>query len=73
VPSVGLRSQIGQFFAKFLQTGLAGRVGFLGQRRLLDFEPGDPSGDLIQLRWHRVDFGAQPRARFVHQIDRLVG
>ena len=32
VPGVGVGAQIGQFFAKFLQPRLAGRIGLLGQR-----------------------------------------
>jgi hypothetical protein len=51
----------------------AGRVGLLGQGRLLDLQPGHPPGELVQLGRHGVDLGAQPRPGLVDQVDGLVG
>ena len=70
---VGLGAQVGQLPPQLLQAGLAGRVGLLGQRRLLDLQPRHPAGQLVQLGRHRVDLGAQPGAGLVHQVDGLVG
>src|SRR5437762_1159754 len=39
----------------------------------LDLELHDLAVDLVQLLGLRVDLGAQPRRRLVHQVDRLVG
>ena len=70
---VGLGAQVGQLLAQLLQPGLAGRVVLLGQRRLLDLQPGHPPGQLVELGRHRVDLGAQHRAGLVDEVDRLVG
>jgi len=54
------------------QPRLAGRVGLLGQRGLLDLQPHHPAGQLVQLGRHRVDLGAQHRTGLVDEVDRLV-
>src|SRR5262249_49782586 len=38
----------------------------------LDLELADLPRQLVELDWHRVDLHAQPRRRFVDQVDRLV-
>lgn len=48
VPGVGLGPQTGQFPAQLRQSVHTGRVGLLGERRLLDLQPGDPPGQLVQ-------------------------
>ena len=70
---VGLGPQVGKLLAQLLQALLAGLVLLLGQRRLLDLETGHAPGQLVELGRHRVDLGAQHRAGFVDEIDRLVG
>ena len=72
VLGVGLGAQVGQLAAQLVEAGLAGRVGLLGQRGLLDLQPGHPPGELVEFGGHRVDLGAQPGARLVDQVDRLV-
>ncbi len=66
-------AQVGQLPAQLVEAGDAGGVGLLGQCRLLDLQPHDPAGQLVQLGRHRVDLGTQPRAGLVNQVDRLVG
>ena len=69
---VGLGAQVGQLPAQLGQPGLAGRVVLLGQRGLLDLQPHDPAGELVELGRHRVDLGPEHRAGLVDQVDRLV-
>jgi len=62
VPGVGFCPQVCQLPAQLFQArALLAGIGFLGQRDLLNLEPGDPPGDLVQFGRQRVDFGAQPR------------
>ena len=70
---VGLAPEVGQLPAQLLQPGPAGRVGLLGQGRVLDLQPRHPAGQLVQLGRHGVDLGAQPGAGLVDQVDGLVG
>ena len=70
---VGLRAQVGELLAQRLEPLLARLVLLLLERRLLDLELHDPPGDLVELLRHRVDLGADHRARLVDQVDRLVG
>ena len=48
-------------------------VLLLLERGLLDLELHHAAGDLVELLGHRVDLGADHRARLVDQVDRLVG
>ena len=57
----------------FLEALARGFVLFLAQRGLLDFQLQDLAFQLVDFRRHRVQFHAQARGGFVHQIDRLVG
>ena len=70
---VGLGLEVGQLLAQLLEATLAGRIRLLGQCGLLDLQAGDPAGELVELRGHRVDLGAQHRAGLVDQVDGLVG
>ena len=67
-----LGAQIGKLLAQLFQALLAGLVLLFGQRRLLDLETSHPSCQLVELGRHRVDLGAQHRAGFIDEIDRLV-
>ena len=53
---------------------LLGRASvLLGERGLFDLEPHDTPGELVELGRHRVDLGAEHRARLVDEVDGLVG
>jgi hypothetical protein len=69
---IGLGAQVGELLAQLVEPGNRCRVVLLLERRLLDLQPHDLAGDLVELRRHRVDLGAQPRARLVDEVDRLV-
>ena len=47
-------------------------VGFFGERLALDFQLRDAPLDLVDFNRHAVDFDAQPRRGFIHQIDGFV-
>ena len=61
-----------QLFLELLQTPAARAVVFLAQRFAFDLELHHAARDLVELLGHRIDLGAQRRARFVDEIDRLV-
>ena len=65
--------QIGHLFFDLLQPVLGSGIGFLLQRLALDFELHDAAQDLVQIRRHGIDLGAQLGGRFVHQIDGFIG
>jgi hypothetical protein len=69
---VGFRLEIRQLLFEFRQPLFRRLVFLLLQRLALDFELHDAPPRLVQFRRHGVDLRAQPRARFVHQIDRLI-
>ncbi|SPE30427.1 conserved hypothetical protein [Candidatus Sulfopaludibacter sp. SbA6] len=69
---VGLGLEIRQFFLQLGQPLFGSRILFLAQGLALDFELHDAPPRLIQLRGHGIDLRAQPRGRFIHQVDRLV-
>jgi hypothetical protein len=48
-------------------------VRFFSQRLALDLELHDAPFDFVELRGHGVDLHAQPRRRFVDEVNRLVG
>src|SRR3954447_16957485 len=70
---VGLCAQVGELLAQCLEALAAGRVGLLPERGLLDLELHHAARDLVELRGHRVDLGADHGARLVDEVDRLVG
>ena len=70
---VTLGPQVGQMAAQRLEPVLAGRVGLLLERGLLDLQLHHPARDLVELLRHRVDLGADHGAGLVDQVDRLVG
>ena len=59
-------------FSSFASRSLRRRVLLLLQRLALDLQLHDAAVDLVQLRRHRVDLGAQLGRRLVHQVDGLV-
>ncbi len=65
--------EIGELLFELLQPILRRLVLLLAQRLALDLELHDAALDLVELRGHRVDLGAQARGRFVDQVDGLVG
>ena len=70
---VRLGPQVGELLAQRLEPLLARLVLLLLQRRLLDLELHHTARDRVELLRHRVDLGADHRARLVDQVDRLVG
>ena len=70
---LGLLLQARELPLELHQPVAGGGVGLLLQRLALDLELQDAARDLVQLGRHRVDLGAQPRRRLVHQVDGLVG
>ena len=69
----GLLTQVGQFLVERGQALARRLVGLLGQRDPLDLELADAPLDDVDLGRHRVDLDAQPAARLVDEVDRLVG
>ena len=65
--------QLGELLLELLEPLARRRVGLLLERLALDLELHDPAVDLVELRRHRVDLGAQPRRGLVDQVDGLVG
>ena len=68
----GLLLEVGQLLLERPEPRLRGVVGLLAQRLALDLELDPPALELVELDRHRVDLHAQPRGRFVDQVDRLV-
>ncbi len=73
VHGVGLAALVGELTAQLLQPLLRRRVALLVERRFLDLETSHPAGYLVEFARHRVDLGAQHRARLVDEVDGLVG
>nr|BFE70017.1 hypothetical protein GCM10020092_033180 [Actinoplanes digitatis] len=65
-------AQVGEFLAELVESGQARGILLLGQRRFLDLQAGQPPGELVEFRRHRVDLRPQHRARLVDQVDGLV-
>jgi len=65
--------EIGKFLLQRLQAALRAGIAFLLQRFLLDLEPDDFPVHRIELFRLGIDLHLQPRRRFVHQVDGLVG
>jgi len=65
---VGPCAQVLQLLAHRLEPLAARRVLLLLEGGLLDLELGDPARDLVELSGHRVDLGADHRARLVDEI-----
>ena len=64
--------EVGQLLLEDREPGLRGVVGLLAQGLALDLEL-DPSAlELVELDRHGVDLHAQPRRRFVDEVDGLV-
>ena len=59
-------------FSSFAEALLRSRVSLLLQRLALDLQLHDAARNLVQLRRHGVDLGAQLGRRLVDQVDRLV-
>ena len=70
---LGLLLELRQLPLDLLQAVARGGVGLLLQRLALDLELENAAGDLVQLRRHGVDLGAQPGRRLVDEVDGLVG
>ncbi len=69
----GLLLEIGQVLFDFFQPLARGFVLFLAQSRLLDFELHDLALELVDFRGHGIQFHAQARSRFVHQVNGFIG
>ena len=69
----GLFLEVGELLLDFLEAILGGVVLLLLHRVLLDFELEDLSFELIDLGRHGIEFHAQARGGFIHEIDGFVG
>jgi hypothetical protein len=69
---VGLRAQVGQLLPQRLQP-LAARRSSPSRAPPPRSRAHHAAGDRVELLRHRVDLGADRRARLVDEVDRLVG
>ena len=67
-----LGTELRQLFLQLLQMLLGKGVRFLFQGGLLDFQLHDLPGNLVQLRRHGIDLGADHGAGLVYQVDGLI-
>ena len=62
-----------QFLLNLSQMLFGKLIGFFFQSSFLNFQLDDLSGNIVQLRRHRVNFRTDHGTGFVHQVDGLVG
>ena len=70
---VAFGAEVCDFGFDLAQAFSRGRVFLFLQRLALDFELHGAAQDLVEFGRHGVDFSAQFRGGFVHQIDGFVG